>query len=143
MTDLPDLSNDELADFMEAAEAERRHLRLRDTKLVNDIGMASALLISRLGDGEAAIAVSTGRAAYKAEGPAGAARVNEDAIDEHEAELAEDLRPRLVKRYPNVGAIRQAAKDRRLPKGTTEDTFLVAAPPTSKLYWRSIEGLAA
>lgn len=102
--------------------------------------IAEARLIALLGDGEAVIAPS-GRVFAKVEGPSGAAKVNEAAIDEHAERLPESCRPRQVTRYPGVTAIREAARAHALPAGVSLEDLLVMAPATSKIVRRSISGV--
>ena len=144
MTDLlRDLSPEALADILERNRAEKARNKAADKRLDTESHLANAHLMSKLEDGEAVIAPSTGRVVYKTSGALGAAKVNHDAIYELGDRLSEELRPRMEWRYPGVKEVREAAKAGRLPAGIREDDLLEAAPLGSVLRWRTISEEAA
>jgi hypothetical protein len=136
-------TNEELAGDYEAIKEERRRLKMRGEHLGAEELLIYAILIKRLEDGEAVVSPYSGRVCFKAEGAMGSAGVNKDAIDEVAGYLPPDLQPRSEVRYPGVTAIRQAAKDGRLPDGVRLDSLLIPAPPGSVLRWRTLEGVTS
>jgi hypothetical protein len=146
VTDHPDYATrtkEELAWYYEALKEEQRRLRQRADHMGADAVLVEALLMRRLTDGEAVVSPYSGRVCFKAEGAMGSAGVNKDAIDEVAEYLPPDLQPRSEVRYPGVTAIRQAAKDGRLPDGVRLDSLLIPAPPGSVLRWRTLEGVTS
>jgi hypothetical protein len=133
-------TDEELAGEYEALRDEQRRLKREAAHVASQSVLVEALLMRRLGDGEAVVSPHSGRVCFKAEGPLGNAGVNKAAIEEHQWQLPNDLCPREEWRYPGVTQIRQAAKDGRLPKGLTADDLLIPAPPGSVLRWRTLEG---
>jgi hypothetical protein len=136
-------TTEELAGDYEALQEERRRLRQRADHMASQAVLVEALLMRRLEAGEAVVSPYSGRVCFKAEGPLGNAGVNKAAIDEMAHALPTELQPRSEFRYPGVTAIRQAAKDGRLPDGMRADDLLIPAPPGSVLRWRSLEGVAS
>ncbi len=134
------MSAEELVAEIEAAEDAARLALAEAERHKTAALLAEARLIALLGDGEAVIAPS-GRVFAKVEGPSGAAKVNEAAIDEHAERLPESCRPRQVTRYPGVTAIREAAKAHQLPAGVALEDLLVMATATSKIVRRSLPGV--
>jgi hypothetical protein len=133
-------TDEELAGEYEALRDEQRRLKREAARVASQSVLVEALLMRRLGDGEAVVSPHSGRVCFKAEGPLGNAGVNKAAIDEHHDFLPVELLPKTEVRYPGVTAIRQAAKDGRLPDGMRADDLLIPAPPGSVLRWRTLEG---
>jgi hypothetical protein len=142
-TDYSTRTTEELAGDYEALKEEQRRLRQRADHMGAEAVLVEALLMRRLTDGEAVVSPYSGRVCFKAEGAMGSAGVNKDAIDEVAEYLPHDLQPRSEVRYPGVTAIRQAAKDGRLPDGVRLDSLLIPAPPGSVLRWRTLEGVTS
>ncbi len=136
------LTNEQLAGEYERLKDEQRRVKQKAAALHTEAILVEAVLMRRLGDGEAVVSDHSGRVCFKAEGPMGTAGVNKAAIDEYAADLPDDLQPRQETRYPGVTQIRQAGKDGRLPNGIRVDDLLVPAPAGSVLRWRTI-GLEA
>lgn len=135
-------TTEELAGDYERLQEERREATRRAEWLGREAVLVEALLMSRLGDGEAVVSPHSGRVCFKAEGSLGAARVNKDAVDEYAALLPDELQPRSETRYPSVTAIRQAIKDRRITRDRGAE-LLIEGQPGSVLRWRTIDGVAA
>jgi hypothetical protein len=136
-------TTEELAGDYEALKEERRRLKQRRDNLGAEELLVYAILIQRLEDGEAVISPYSGRACFKAAGDIGNAAVNRDAIDELATLLPDDLQPRSETRYPTVTAIRQAAKDGRLPSSVRVDELLVRGPAGSVIRFRTLEGASS
>jgi hypothetical protein len=142
-TDYSTRTTEELAGDYEALKEEQRRLRQRADHMGAEAVLVEALLMRRLSDGEAVVSPYSGRVCFKAEGAMGSAGVNKDAIDEVAGYLPPDLQPRSEVRYPGVTAIRQAAKDGRLPDGVRLDSLIIRAPAGSVLRWRTLEGVTS
>jgi hypothetical protein len=142
-TDYSTRTTEELAGDYEALKEEQRRLRQRADHMGAEAVLVEALLMRRLTDGEAVVSPYSGRVCFKSEGAMGSAGVNKDAIDEVAEYLPDDLQPRSEVRYPGVTAIRQAAKDGRLPDGVRLDSLIIRAPAGSVLRWRTLEGVTS
>lgn len=83
------------------------------------------------------IMAPSGRMVFAEWAPDGSATVNTAALEELHYDLPAELRPRYETRYANVGEIRKAAKEGRLPKGVTLSTLLIDPPKAKKVRWRT------
>jgi hypothetical protein len=132
-------TDEQLAGEYESLREEQRRLKQKAAHVASQSVLVEALLMRRLGDGEAVVSPHSGRVCFKAEGPLGNAGVNKDAVLEHNEQLPEDLRVKAAPVYPGVTQLRQAAKDGRIPSALLDD-LLIPAPPGSVLRWRTLEG---
>ena len=140
--DYASFTTEELAAEFEALKDEQRGHRRAIDRIAAEVVLVEALLMQRLGDGEAVVSPYSGRVCFKGEGTAGAAQVNRDALDEMANDLPAELWPRSELKYPGVTAIRQALKDRRITRDV-HDHLLIEGEPVSVIRWRTIDGVAA
>lgn len=123
---------------LEAIAHDRRTLaRLADNAKALEAALRGALL-SQLGDGEAELSPDGARVYFRGRVSAGRATVNEDALRDHAGELPPDLRPRMVEHLPNVTALRQAVKERAIPRRML-DVLIIEPPLVPGLKVRKIE----
>lgn len=138
--DIAELTAEELVAKIEFTDGEIRKAQQavdywRAQRTTHDAYLSRALSPET---GEVILAPS-GRMVFAEWAPDGPARVNTAALEEMHHRLPSELKPRYVTQYVNVGDIRKAAKEGRLPKGVTLSDLLIEPPKAKKVRWRTPE----
>jgi hypothetical protein len=135
--DVGALTNDEAAAYHESLTEEIRRHEQAATHLKATREAVRNVLFQRLGPGEVAVSHHNGRVCVKKLAPETSATVNREAVDDYAAILPEELQPRREMKYPTVTAIRQAIKDRRLPRDRGRD-LLIEGERVYALRWQKV-----